>query len=91
MPHYQKLVNGLKQLEETLIKNEDANTLKLFNSINHIVIQLLPHIQNEAARRIHSGFIVDTDKLLADSAAHKLGKNDIHNFLRKAYKSISAF
>lgn len=90
LPHHKKLVDEVKQVEEALIKHEDVNTLKLFKILNAVSTQLLPYIQNEKARRIHSGLVDDVNKLIASSEAHKLGKEDLHNFIRKAYKSISA-
>lgn len=91
LPHHQKLVDALKQVEEVLIANEHTNTIKLFKELTGYGSQLLPHIQNETARRIHSELINDVKKLIADAEANKLGKDDMYNFIRKAYRSVSAF
>lgn len=91
LPHHKKLVDATKAVEEILIKNEHPNTLKLFEELIGYGAQLLPHIKNERAHQIHSEIIDDIRKLIADHAANKLGKDDMHNFIRKTYKSISAF
>lgn len=90
LSHQQQLYDGVKDVEEALIKNEHVNTLKLFKILNAAATKLLPYIQNEHARRIHSEIVDDVNKLIADGAANKLGKDDMHDFIRKAYKSISA-
>lgn len=89
LPHFQQLIDGVEQVEEALFKNENVNTLKLFKTLNAVATLLLPHIQNERARQIHSGVVDDVNKLIADADANKLGKDDMYNFIRKTYKSIS--
>lgn len=89
LPLHQQLVDGMVKVEEALIINEDVNTLKLFKILNAAAAKLLPHIQNERIRRVRSEIVDDVNKLVADGAANKLGKDDIHNFIRKAYKAFS--
>lgn len=88
--YYQKLVDGVENVEKVLIANEHVNTLKLFKILNAEAIQLLPYIQNEKARKIHSEIVEDVKKLINDSDSNKLGPNDMHNFIRKTFKSVSA-
>lgn len=91
LPHHKKLLDATKQVEEILIKNDQANTLKLFDELVGYAEQLLPHIKNELAKKIHSEIVADAKKLIADGAANKLGKDDLYNFIRKAYKGVSVF
>lgn len=71
---HQELVDGVKDVEEALIKNDHVNTLKLFKALNAIGNPLLPYIQNEEALRIHLEIIDDVNKQVADGAANKLAK-----------------
>lgn len=91
LPYHQKLLDGVEQVEKALIANENVNTIKLFKILNAEAIKLLPYIQNEKARKIHLEIIEDVKKLISDSESNKLGPNDLHNFVRKTYKNISAF
>lgn len=90
-PMHQKLLDGVVYLEKALIEDKDVKTLKLFDKLDAVATQLLPYIQNERMRRIHSEVIDDANKLVADEATNRLGKDDTHNFLRKTYKRISDF
>lgn len=90
LQHHQQLVDGVEKVEKALIANEHVNTLKLFKILNAVASQLLPYIQNEKARKIHAEVVEDVKKLIDDSAANKLGPNDMHNFIRKTFKGVSA-
>lgn len=89
-PLHQKLVDGQGLLEKALTEDKDANTIELLKLLNAVGTQMLPHIQDEKVRQIHSVVVDDVSKLINDAAANKLGKDDIHNFIRKTYKGVSA-
>lgn len=90
LPLFQKQVDGIPLLEKALTEDKDANTIELLKLLNAVGVPLLPHIQDEKARKIHSVIVDDTNKLITDAAANKLGKDDIHNFVKKTYAGISA-
>lgn len=89
LPYHQQLTGAVEILGKALIEDKDADTIKLLKMSNALGIQLLPHVQNEKFRRIHSEIIDGINKLSNDAESNKLGSDDVHNFIRKAYKSMS--
>lgn len=83
------MLGAVEVLGKALIEDENVNTIKLLKMSNRLGVQLLPYVQNENVRRIHSDIIDDINKLSDDLASNKLGPDDVHNFIRKAYKSMS--
>lgn len=90
LPLFQKLVDGSGLLAKALTEDNDAQTIELLKLLNAVGVPLLPHIQDEKARQIHSVIVDDVAKLIADAAANKLGKDDVHNFVKRTYVGISA-
>lgn len=89
LPYHQQITGAVGALEKALIEDKDTNTIKLLKMSNGIGTQLTPFIQNEKVRQVHLGIIDGINKLSDDAASNKLGPDDVHNFIRKAYKNMS--
>lgn len=89
LPYHQHLLDSVEKVEKALIEDHFVNFVGLLRELHPNVTNLIPYVQHDQIRKVHSQILNDLQKLFGDSSSRKTSRTEFHDFVKKACEWFS--